>query len=310
MPTHQPEHCPVCDSTLKSPSSRLDHVYFKCPQCGTFGLTTSAEHLLPELLAGLGRNRAVLSYAISRKPRVGINTILFTLADCEAIIKAGYLPTPKEQADNLVRWLGNNLGVPGEIISGAFQRHGTTIGFQSEAEYSFVVRSLMGEGLLENRPDGLSLSYKGWEHYEQLRRAIPSGRRAFMAMAYGNVILDSIVNEHFRPAVSATGFLLKRLDDEPRAGLIDDRLRVEIESARFVIVDVTHSNLGAYWEAGYAEGLGKPVIYTCEESKFHESHFDTNHRLHVKWTESDPTSAATRLKATIRATIPEATPEE
>jgi len=38
-------------------------------------------------------------------------------------------------------------------------------------------------------------------------------------------------------------------------------------------------NPGAYWEAGYAEGLGKPVIYTCEEAKFVEaSHFDTKRK--------------------------------
>jgi nucleoside 2-deoxyribosyltransferase len=63
--------------------------------------------------------------------------------------------------------------------------------------------------------------------------------------------------------VAATGFILRRLDDEPKAGLIDDRMRAEIQASRFVIVDLTHMNRGAYWEAGYAEGLGKPVIYTC-----------------------------------------------
>jgi hypothetical protein len=131
-----------------------------------------------------------------------------------------------------------------------------------------------------------------------------------MAMEYGDPILDRLVNDHFRPAVQDTGFVLRRLDDEPRAGLIDDRLRVEIQSSRFLIVDLTHGNAGAYWEAGYAEGLGKPVIYTCQESKFADaSHFDTNHHLHVLWNENDMDAAVKQLKATIRATIPEATRE-
>ena len=44
-------------------------------------------------------------------------------------------------------------------------------------------------------------------------------------------------------------------------------------------------NQGAYWEAGYAEGLRKPVIYTCKKSVFETegTHFDTNHRVHVLW---------------------------
>jgi len=128
-----------------------------------------------------------------------------------------------------------------------------------------------------------------------------------MAMQYGDPVLDGIVNDHFRPGVAQTGFDLKRLDDVPKAGLIDDRLRVEIKSARFLVVDLTRANKGAYWEAGYAEGLGKPVIYTCDETRFREdSHFDTNHHLHVLWRAENIADAVQRLKATIRATIPEA----
>jgi len=73
-----------------------------------------------------------------------------------------------------------------------------------------------------------------------------------MTMQYGDPLLDQLVEDHFRPAVAQTGIDLRRLDDEQPAGLIDDRLRVEIQSARFLIVDLTHSNRGAYWEAGYA----------------------------------------------------------
>jgi hypothetical protein len=34
-----------------------------------------------------------------------------------------------------------------------------------------------------------------------------------------------------------------------QTGLIDDRLRVEIQSSDFPITELTHDNLGAYWEA-------------------------------------------------------------
>jgi len=52
------------------------------------------------------------------------------------------------------------------------------------------------------------------------------------------------------------------------------------------------------------------VIYTCQHAKFAEvSHFDTNHHLTVLWDETAIDVAMERLKATIRATIPEATRE-
>ena len=87
-------------------------------------------------------------------------------------------------------------------------------------------------------------------------------------MKFGDQVLDQIVDSVFKPSVKQAGFDLIKLDDEPKAGLIDDRLRVEIQSSQFLIADLSHDNPGAYWEAGYAEGLGKPVIYTCEKAKF------------------------------------------
>jgi nucleoside 2-deoxyribosyltransferase len=75
-----------------------------------------------------------------------------------------------------------------------------------------------------------------------------------------------------------------------------------------VVADLTHGNKGAYWEAGYATGLGKPVIYTCEQSIWdrEKTHFDTNHHLHIPWSLADMAMVVQKLKATIRITIPEA----
>jgi len=151
------------------------------------------------------------------------------------------------------------------------------------------------------------LSFAGWQRYERLKRGSSDARKAFMAMKYGDKELDRIVDETFKPAVEQAGFELFRLTEKPRMGLIDNRLQVEIQTSRFVLADLTHDNNGAYWEAGLAEGLGKPVLYTCKKSKFRrlKTHFDTNHRLTILWEPSSPEKAAEELKATIRATFPE-----
>jgi nucleoside 2-deoxyribosyltransferase len=128
-----------------------------------------------------------------------------------------------------------------------------------------------------------------------------------MAMKFGDKILNDIVDNYYKPAVGKTGFSLFRLEDQPKAGLIDDRIRVEIRTSSFLISDLTHDNPGAYWEAGFAEGLGKPVIYTCEKGKFQKdkTHFDTNHHLTVVWDKDNPQEGANLLKSTIRATLPD-----
>jgi nucleoside 2-deoxyribosyltransferase len=58
---------------------------------------------------------------------------------------------------------------------------------------------------------------------------------------------------------------------------------------------------GAYWEAGLAEGLGKPVIYICRDGI--ETHFDTDHRQTVRWDLTRLGETAARLKAVIRNTL-------
>jgi len=90
-------------------------------------------------------------------------------------------------------------------------------------------------------------------------------------MPFGNPELDHLFMDHFKPTVLQTGFTLKRLDEEQKAGLIDDQLRVEIRQSKFLLAELTESNSGAYWEAGYAEGLGKPVIYLCSNEYFQKT---------------------------------------
>jgi nucleoside 2-deoxyribosyltransferase len=199
------------------------------------------------------------------------------------------------------------------LIEIAFQSHGKIIDTPTADAFAFVVNGLLASGVLEApRHTGdrwlATLSFAGWARFEDLRRGAPSGRNAFMAMQYGDAALDRIVTEYFRPAVKQTGFNLKRLDDEPKAGLLDARMMLEIQGAWLVVADLTHGNHGAYWEAGYAAGLRKPVIYTCERSAWAErkSHFDTNHHLHVVWDANDMPKAVRELKATIRFTLPEA----
>jgi nucleoside 2-deoxyribosyltransferase len=82
-------------------------------------------------------------------------------------------------------------------------------------------------------------------------------------------------------------------------------MMVDIRAAAFVVADLTGASAGAYWEAGFASGLGRPVIYTCEESSFSDSHFDTNHHVTIKWSAASPERAASDLKAMIRNALPD-----
>lgn len=309
--------CPICRSAegrSKADQTGRDVVNVDCPFCGTFGLAGS---LNASIESYLGKHRdasSKLSYAI-RRAQVASERPVFTTYQADAAI-AQDLPSPREQADLLVRWLAENVPGPGELVWIGHANHGAIIGSKSRGGFELVVGHLFQTGLVTGHTSqavggrdaaNVTLTFAGWDHYETLKRgAQQTYGRAFMAMKFGDPSLDQVLDTVFRPSALRAGFRLTKLNDTPKAGLIDNRLRVEIQASDFVIADLSHDNLGAYWEAGYAEGLGKPVIYTCEKTKFDRTrtHFDTNHHLTICWDASSPGDCSLELIATIRATLP------
>jgi hypothetical protein len=233
------------------------------------------------------------------------------------------LPNPQRQADLLLLALGTP-GLPlDEYVRWRIERFCGEIGTQDDpmggrtSGFSLIAKRLTDKNLVEAEKQppspnvGYRLTFDGWEAYERLYRDVAESNTAFMAMGFSNPALDRIVSDYFVPAVREAGFELYRLDGKPKAGLIDNRMRVEIRTARFLVCDLTDDNRGAYWEAGFAEGFGRPVFYTCEESKFAaaRTHFDTEHMFTVRWDASDPKKAASELQDAIRNQFPvDATP--
>jgi hypothetical protein len=311
------DSCPICDVLLKKYEERDDRYFFECPRCGPYSLTGSANGALAWRLRERPDAALKLSYALYRMTKREAWAMLDSsmLGD---IIANTELPLPQEQFENLIGWLGQSLPSIGSAV-GMSEDMFSAIGVRDRASIKFLATHAIDAGyvsaLVADYVSGdfalqnISLTMAGWSLFNELQRGVSVSKYAFIAMQFGREDLDKVVNECFRPAVAATGFELRRLDDSPSAGLIDDRLRVEIRQSRFLLADLTHHNKGAYWEAGYAEGLGKPVIYLCRKDVFEEktqgTHFDTNHHLTVVWDPANLDEAVAKLKATIRATLPE-----
>ena len=151
----------------------------------------------------------------------------------------------------------------------------------------------------------LRLTFAGWRRVEELRHATLESTRAFMAMKFGQPDTDKLFAV-LKAAVSQTGFDLCRLDERPASGLIDQHMEVELRTAKFVVADLTHDSRGAYWEAGFASGLGKPDFYLCEAAEFPRAgpHFDTNRHFTIKWDADNMAKAADELKTAIRFNFP------
>ena len=225
--------------------------------------------------------------------------------------------SPAVQAMNLIRYIGDEVLKSGEPLE-LLQCDPEISGSPSKEFLVQIVEELAEQGILrmgeplQTQQTGVqgyfnvNLSLDGWERYEVEKRGQFGGNYGFIAMQFGDTELDTFVRDVVKPTVKEDiGYDLVDMRDVSQAGVIDNIMRVQIRDAAFVIAELSHDNLGAYWEAGYAEGLGKPVIYVCEQKKFNEksTHFDTNHCTTVFWDRDNDENFKKELIATIRRSL-------
>ncbi len=304
--------CPLCKVGLSAPTKPSSITRVLCPNCGAYDL---AQEFYEDFLKNAGsiltkKNLATLSYAIrGRQP----SPPLLVEEWANQTLKNTALPTASEQLDNLILYLGNQLSGPGETVNIDPFELTAELGSTSESATSWNIQGAFKENLIEGVESlrsflDVTLTYAGWKRFADIQNEVANSKKAFMAMKFGDPEMDRVFHECLKPAAARAGYTLFKLNDDPRAGLIDDRLRLEIRTSRFVIADLSHENKGTYWEAGYAEGLGRPVIYTCKESVFlnptTRPHFDTNHYLCIQWNADHLRDSEDQLTAVIRATLP------
>ncbi len=217
--------------------------------------------------------------------------------------------SPRQQAMDLIRKIGDDVSQSGQPI-GQFSvpaRDNFRIQLIDELVEHGIIKITDSAKIYEGaRFLNVNLTLEGWERYEQEKRGKFRGNYGFIAMQFDDAELDPFIANTVKPFVKEdTGYDLVDMRDVSRAGIIDNIMRVRIRGAAFVIADLTHDNCGAYWEAGYAEGLGKPVIYICERAKFEKdgSHFDTNHCTTVRWSKEEPEKFHRELVATLRRSL-------
>lgn len=304
--------CTVCGS----PANIL-HTEFRvgevvnCSRCGDF----TVSHVVAEDI-GLPftepKKRALASYAIRKMqkrgaPRPQLSKEFFSR------LSTLNLPSPTDMMDNLVLMLAEEAddrpGKELQILYGEEKLLGT-IGAVEFTDVQWTTAFLRSQGLLVGEVGNVSaskirLTPQGWQRVDELQRAHISSRYAFFARKFKNDDLDELFDSYLRQAVLDTGYELRTATQ--KAGHIDAIIEDEIRRCGFLIADLSDDNAGAYWEAGFAEGLGKDVIYICRTKNRQgepvKTHFDTDHRQTVRWDLTDPEAFVKQAKAVIRNTL-------
>jgi hypothetical protein len=275
--------------------------------------------MLERLVAEVPLRRSLMSHTLRRMQRPDQKHLhVIQVDELPTFWREERLPSPLEQADNLILWIGQNQQTPDAWAFATPSEIAATVGIAVSVDgndgggWGWLNTQLYPKKLYRLQQDpaaggkvGFMLEMAGWEKYESLKKQRVESRTAFMAMKFNEGVMDRVIADCVRPALQRTDFELRILTDQQGAGLIDNQIRAALLAARFVISDLTHGSYGAYWEAGFAEGRGIPVIYTCEKDAWeaNKSHFDTNHMATIIWDIDALKKAEDALVAMIRATL-------
>ncbi|RII30186.1 MAG: hypothetical protein CXR30_07640 [Geobacter sp.] len=179
----------------------------------------------------------------------------------------------------------------------AVLRAAEELGYLAPHEEAMVIKS----------PINRHLTIKGLQRAEELRSANPTSKQCFVAMWFDDSMLQGFEG-FIAPAIEETGYEAFIIPMKEHNDDITDHIIAEIRRSKFIIADFTGHRGGVYFEAGFAYGLGLPVIWSCREDWFNpvkdssrRIHFDIDHYNFIVW--KDGEDLKEKLRNRIRATI-------
>mgnify|MGYP002084402533 CR=1 FL=1 len=154
----------------------------------------------------------------------------------------------------------------------------------------------------EATDEQLGLIYQmaiGNEKIPDTNPVLPSSGKVFVSMPMNKDKYECVdqIRQGTKAAIEATGNEAYYVDMDAHNGNISDKIAEEIRNCKFLVADFTCQNTGVYYEAGYAKGIGKTVIYTCRHDDFANVHFDIKQIQFIIWI--DKTDLENKLKEQI-----------
>lgn len=186
-------------------------------------------------------------------------------------------------------------------------------------ELDYLIEFLDRQGLIGPPPPGYVspnliriLTVEGHTYLAELGNRTTDSTQAFVAMWFDNETEDAFYKGIER-GIEDSGYSPRRIDKKEHLNKIDDEIIAEIRRSKFLVVDLTEGEpvtrkdaptMGGtrgsvYYEAGFARGLGVPVIYTCRGDLHHRVHFDIRQYSCIFW--DTPEDLRARLSKRISA---------
>ena len=311
-----PDKCPICDSSVTPRiNSNAGLELYICPQCGMY------QYFPQNSGVNSGNRHLIAGYLFETRKEAELQRIDMRQICGEKIknlLSSSIIPkTSMQYLDKILLHIYKlETGYSSQLLGSDFH---PAIGYAKNLdEFCLMINSLQDLGYLKYRNFGSGdlayyLTIEGLQYTESLLAPNKNSKTAFIAMPFTDK-MRVVRDEAIKPAALTCGFDAFTVDEEEYLGDVTDRIIAGIKTCRFVIADFTDNNLGVYYEAGYAKGLGIPVIKTCRKDWFKDNtideitkkkknqlHFDIEHDNLILWESQE--DLARKLEAKIRATI-------
>lgn len=293
-------YCPVCSKpdVDKHPDYKNNAVYVICPICGAFVFTTGFSTEDKNSIASF------LYYKLNaQKSITKYSSCFLGTADEYEKMKADYrtehLVTEKEIAAFLPKNFAERIDKILLALSYKSKYFGEELKLCAEETYSLLFAKRYDENgfplhstkiqkqvremfnyLAENKyissKNGFEGGYlvtllgEGWKRVEQIQRSDDLNKNVFVSMSFADEMKP--VREAIKKGITDAGFSAEFLDEIIHNRQIIPEMFRLIRECRFLIMDISDPNYGAYYEAGYAQGLGKEVIITCSNETFNREY--------------------------------------
>lgn len=315
---NEPIVCQICDQvcTGAQKDGWRDTTIFNCPTCGEYGIANPA---LRDMQRISKEDRVKLSSYLRERHLRGEPTITLLselrsgtshdvpVITIDEIIRERFPSSVSERLNRILQNIHRRSTYPGEKVRFMTGRDYPVFFAENDQAMLFLARTLEEKGWISCSLTGsaidITLAEAGWNRLAELEEggARAETKQAFVAMWF-DASLDRAWEYGFEKACDVAGYKALRVDLKEHNDKICDVIVAEIRKSRFVIADFTGHRGGVYFEAGFALGLGIPVIWTCKKDELPKTHFDTRQYNHIDWENEE--DLFVRLKNRIQATIP------
>jgi hypothetical protein len=284
-----------------------DSTAYSCISCGDFSISGRAVAILKNDTGERWKASAWIRQ--NQIEKITVSTIVEW--------QKNVVPSLETRAIRALRWLANDYPVGKTFNHENFYPHKELIN-KREASNSFMSTAwcrdfedayyliryvLCNElGWLSpfNSDHVFCISPRGWLQLEGIGKT--DSQIGFCAMWFSDEV-KTLWTDCIELAIRDAGYEPLRIDGKQHNNKIDDEIIASIRQSKFVISDLTGNRGGVYYEAGFAHGLGLPVIFMCRQSDEDNPHFDIRQYNTIFWTSDNLAEKRIDLMNRIIATL-------